>query len=241
MKLALDIGGSHIRIAEVSGSKIKNKITVDTPKDRRTLLNQLDLIISKFKKPQLIGIGVAGFVRENKIIRTPHLDLSGYDLADYLKTKYKCKVLIKNDVRAAALAEAKFGAGKGKKNFIYIAIGTGIGGAIFTDGKLYTGDGFAGEVGHMFIKNGEYESVAAGDVAMDLSRELLFDRITEGIMNLVYVLDPELIVLSGGVAINHKDFAPLIQKKIAEKHLAFRETKVVNAKLVDAGLVGAVL
>jgi len=75
-----------------------------------------------------------------------------------IKEKFNVEVFSHNDVTGTALAEFKYGAGKGKKNIILTAFGTGIGGGIIINGKLYSGStGYAGEIGHMIIHAGGYQ------------------------------------------------------------------------------------
>jgi glucokinase len=73
-------------------------------------------------------------------------------LRDMVKQKYVVKTLLLNDASAAALGEHRFGAGRGVSNLILLTIGTGIGGGIISDGRLYQGtSGNAGEIGHMTV------------------------------------------------------------------------------------------
>lgn len=101
-----------------------------------------------------IGVGVPGIVhpRSNKILVTPNIALAGYPLYRRLKKLFKTKVVLGNDVNLGTLAEKWLGAGKKADNIIGIFLGTGVGGGIIIDGKVYTGaQGAGGELGHMII------------------------------------------------------------------------------------------
>ena len=101
-----------------------------------------------------IGLGVPGIVhpQSNKILVTPNIALAGYPLFHRLKKIFKTKVAMGNDVNLGTLAEHWLGAGKKEKNIIGIFLGTGVGGGIIMDGKVYTGaQGAGGELGHMII------------------------------------------------------------------------------------------
>jgi glucokinase len=86
----------------------------------------------------------------------PNLGMKNYNLKDNLREKINLPVLIENDVNLGGLGVKNFGIGKDAKNMLAVFIGTGIGGALFFDNKIYRGSGFAaGEIGHMMVqKNG---------------------------------------------------------------------------------------
>lgn len=80
-----------------------------------------------------------------------------YPLIDNLKSRYHCNSSLLNDADASALAEWKFGVGKGYKNFIYVTVGTGLGSGLILNGKLYSGTSFnAGEIGHVKVADDGY-------------------------------------------------------------------------------------
>ena len=102
-----------------------------------------------------IGIGSPGVVDwESGIVKYPpnFADWSEINLEKEFSKKFSLPVKVENDANVAALAEAKYGSGKEKKNFIFIVWGTGIGGGIIIDEKIYRGrKGGAGEIGHISI------------------------------------------------------------------------------------------
>jgi glucokinase len=102
-----------------------------------------------------IGIGVAGQIDRKKgvVLAAPNLaNMTNMPLARMVTEKLAKPVSIFNDVEAAAAGEAAFGAGKGKKDFVVIFVGTGIGGGIYRNGSPYTGASeTAGELGHMVV------------------------------------------------------------------------------------------
>jgi len=107
------------------------------------------------KNVERIGIGVAAQIdrKTGVVINAPNIaGLRQFKLAQVVEKELGHPVNLFNDVEAGAAGEAAFGAGKGHKNFIVIFVGTGIGGAIYQNGKPYTGQtGTAGEVGHTTI------------------------------------------------------------------------------------------
>jgi predicted NBD/HSP70 family sugar kinase len=135
MILAIDIGGSKIRyILFKDGKMVKKRMVQTTPENFQKVL--------ELSYPK--ALSVAGWVKNNRIIRAPNIKwLEGLEL------RRNDILLIENDANCFAFAEAKrFGV----KNLIGITVGTGIGGGIVIEGKLYRGEGFAGEFGHSVFK-----------------------------------------------------------------------------------------
>ena len=182
----MDIGGNKIDIGLVRGNKIIKTITFKTKKTKKALLNQIcdaiKLILGgQTSKIKGIGIGVASPVLNGVVLNPPNLPLKNFNLQKYLRSKFKVKVKVENDVNCYALAELKYGFGKKLNNFVFVTIGTGIGGAIVFNKKLYISKGSAGEVGHIIISDsrnkcgaghfGCFESMASGKALLKLSKE----------------------------------------------------------------------
>ena len=96
-----------------------------------------------------VGIGIPGAVREGQVLYTCNLPLRDVPLADWFRETLDVPVMLGNDADCAAVGEALCGAGRGIRNFLLVTLGTGIGAGLILDGKLHTGCGMAGEVGHM--------------------------------------------------------------------------------------------
>src|SRR5438876_8060352 len=104
-----------------------------------------------------VGIGAAGQIdRKNGVILdAPNLGVKDMRMADILGKQFGQPIAVGNDVEVAALGEYVYGAGRGYSTFVVIFVGTGIGGGIVQNGRLYAGlTGTAGEVGHMTIQAG---------------------------------------------------------------------------------------
>ncbi|WP_128896116.1 ROK family glucokinase [Longirhabdus pacifica] len=110
-----------------------------------------------------VGTGVAGFLdMENGIVKlAPNLGLTQYAMREKLEQKLNKKVVINNDANVAALGEVWAGAGRQFKNVVCFTLGTGVGGGIIIDGKIYEGNGMAGELGHITIVP-EVEAITCG-------------------------------------------------------------------------------
>jgi len=164
--LAIDLGGTKIRTAIISNKgQIIAKEDCPTLADEgvesvtgRILASIARLLSLRNLDPfQLhsISIAAAGAIDFEQGLITSSPNLPGWHnvpLRDIVSSKYKVNTLLINDASAAVLGEHRFGAGRGVSNLILLTVGTGIGGGIIIDGKLYCGtSGSAGEIGHMTI------------------------------------------------------------------------------------------
>ena len=119
----------------------------------------IDSLLSDLTSPAdcLDGIGIScgsPLDPERGIIQAPP-NLPGWidvPIGDVLRSRYQCPVVLENDANACAVAEWKFGAGRGTRNMIFLTFGTGMGAGLILDGRLYRGAcNMAGEVGHIAI------------------------------------------------------------------------------------------
>ncbi len=160
--LGLDLGGTKIAagLYDCKTWEVLQSEKVPTPKDFATVQSELVRLAKEFIRPDTLGIGlgVPGLVEKNGIIRTlPNIPgAEGADLANVLRTATALPVTVENDANCFTVAQAAFGAGKGKSVVVGITLGTGVGGGIVIDGNIFRGGhGFAGEIGHMLLKPGE--------------------------------------------------------------------------------------
>ena len=128
-------------------------------------------------KVKSAGISCGGPLDSEKgiIISTPNLAVGwhGFEIVSYIKSRFGIDAKLENDANASAVAEWKFGAGRGAKNVVFMTFGTGLGAGLILDGKLYAGtNGNAGEVGHIrltkdgpigFNKAGSAEGFCSGN------------------------------------------------------------------------------
>lgn len=159
--IGIDVGGTAIKGVVIDGDgKLYGEGSVPTVRGDEivngiaTLCNRL---AAENEQVSGIGIGCAGVIdsAEGKVVLAKNLYLENYPLVKLLREKIDLPVKITNDANAAALGEAKFGAGKNCKNSILVTLGTGVGGGIVIDGKLFEGNKSAGaEIGHMVIEHG---------------------------------------------------------------------------------------
>ncbi|HXV43910.1 MAG TPA: ROK family protein, partial [Anaerolineae bacterium] len=145
--------------------------------------------------------------------------------------KSGCRVLFLNDADAAGIAEMEFGAGQGHQGVvIMLTFGTGIGSAIFVDGRLLPNT----EFGHMEIRGKDAEHRAADRVRTEkeLSWERWAERVNEFLGRMEMLLSPDLFIIGGGVSKRHDKFLPLLKTR----------AEIVPAQMLnDAGIIGAAL
>lgn len=100
------------------------------------------------------GIGIPGAVAGGDILYTCNIPLRDVPLSRLFRQHLDVPVLLENDANCAAVGEWLCGAGRGTQQFIVVTLGTGVGGGLILNGKLYSSSGMVGEVGHMVIQHG---------------------------------------------------------------------------------------
>ncbi|MDR3609827.1 MAG: ROK family protein [Ignavibacteriaceae bacterium] len=161
--VGVDLGGTNIKLGIVSekGKIIKKTVVPAKAEDGpdmviKQIIYGINILFNKNKAELAgIGIGAPGIVSNKKGTVEYPPNLPGWkkiNLGSIIKKEFNTKVLVENDANAAAIGEMIFGAGKNIGSFVMITLGTGVGGAIVFNRKLFRGEhGGAGEVGHTTI------------------------------------------------------------------------------------------
>ncbi len=162
--LGVDIGGTNIQFGIIDNNgnlidfyNVKTEANKGRKKILENILTGIKVIMENNKKIKLegIGVGTPGLVDENGKVITGASNLKGWDgtpVKKFLEKHFKLNIFVENDVTALALGEAKFGAGKNYHNALCLAFGTGLGGGIIIDKKIYRGKfGYAAEFGHIVV------------------------------------------------------------------------------------------
>ena len=302
---AVDLGGTHLRVALVDDAgRILKQLKQETPKGDSALciVNALVNAAQQWDSDKLpvvaASIMVPGAVDCEKavVLQAPNLpSLVNFELKAELERRLGWPVFLENDANAAAVGEMWMGAARGCRDVISVTLGTGVGGGVILDGKLWRGShGSAGEIGHTTVdpfsglkckcgNTGCLELFASATAIVRMTREnlalfpesgfpetrLKSEELTAakvyeagrngdelalavfrrfgmylgiGLANLINLIDPQIIVISGG-AVNGWDlFAPEMYRQVEER--AFRTTaqqvKIARAECGDnAGLLGA--
>lgn len=163
--IAIDIGGTKCAAAlyatDASAPLVQRTMPTRAKEGWSAVLEDVLQCMKDLRTNETvaIGIGVPGFVRqpEGTIVHLPNIpDAEGSELRTLLEEKFSLPIAIGNDSQTFALAEAVEGAGKGHAVVVGITMGTGVGGGIVIDGKIFSGaNGIAGELGHTLLLPGQ--------------------------------------------------------------------------------------
>lgn len=283
--LCFDIGGTFIKYGlcdENFNLLEKDKIPTLAENGGQSIIERVIEIIEQYDGIDRVAVSTAGQVdSENGIVvySTDNIPYyTGMRVKSLIENKTGIPTFVENDVNSAALGEAHFGAAKGVSDFICLTLGTGIGGAIFLNNKLYKGSASsAGELGHMIIHSGgkqctcggegcyecyasasalikavnkvspvelnafqifEKENIEKPEIRSEIDKWI--DEIIVGLVNIIYIFNPSMIVLGGGI-MNEDYIIELIDRKIYTRLMDnFKNVKIVRPKLGnDAGMIGA--
>ncbi|MDD6735845.1 MAG: ROK family protein [Clostridiales bacterium] len=152
------MGGTDIKFGILNDkNELIHKESIPTiASDEQTLISQ---IANKCKELMQaysingIGVGTPGLIEKGRVTAS-NLPFKGTFLAKELERLTGISVRVANDANCAALGESTAGAGRNSRNIVMITIGTGIGGGIIINNKLYEGKGSAGEIGHIIVEKG---------------------------------------------------------------------------------------
>ncbi len=276
--VALDLGASHLHyaLADFTGEIIRDATEKVQPEDGpKKLIRQIQEQIKRFldegqrRSPLALAIGVPSPVDNESGVVAWANNLPGWEkihLRRELEKQFRVPIFLENDANMAAIGEHWRGVAQGVENFVFVALGTGIGAGVFIDGKLYRGrTGSAGELFRMnlewprwneeFPDTGYFENFVSGlGIAAEGRKTLgaslpakppslreerdaffVFEAYRQGnshaagvlekaftmlgvaMANVVAVLDPELIVLGGGIAQGAPDLMLAIVEKVVRR------------------------
>ena len=197
MYIGIDIGGT--KCAVVKGRKRKDgeieileKIRFETTNKDETL-EKIFGAVESLMPCEKIGVSCGGPLDEKRGIILSPPNLPGWDevhITEMLEERFGVPARICNDANACALAEWKFGAGKGCSNMVFMTFGTGLGAGLIIDGKLYSGtNGMAGEAGHVRLdcdgpvgygKAGSFEGFCSGGGIAKLAKGYAKEALSQG-------------------------------------------------------------
>jgi glucokinase len=193
--IAVDLGGTKLLagVVDEDGVVVKRTVRPTALGSQQELLAELESSIEEVLEEGVgaIGVGIPSTIdqRAGRAVASVNIPLAGVDFRDYVSTRFGLPTAIENDANAAALAEHRFGAGRGTRHMLMLTLGTGIGGGLILDGRLYRGSiGAAGELGHITLDLdgppcqgtcpgfGHLEALASGTAADRLAQQVAAER-----------------------------------------------------------------
>jgi len=212
--LGIDVGGSGIKGALVdveSGEFLAERVRIPTPSPGNPdqVIEVIRRIVDEFEWDGKIGVGFPGVVRRGVIYTAANVshEWIGEDLAALITNVTGCQAVVLNDADAAGLAEMRFGEGKRYENdyVLFLTVGTGIGSALFVQGKLWPNS----ELGHLQVRGRDAEHRAGDGVRQekDLSWKSWGKKLQEVLFVYDNLLSPDAIIIGGGVSKKFKKYA----------------------------------
>lgn len=196
----------------------------------------------------------------------------GTDFKKTIREKFALPVSVENDVNSAALGESWLGNAKGMKNVVMITVGTGIGAGVIINDQIVNGHRFtAGEIGYLRVAGHDWQKLASTTALVEMyekksgktkqdgrlfftavknedplaleTLDIFIDHLTEGLLSISYLLNPDGIVLGGGIFSEPDFLLASIQKSLFEKvqDERFLPKRILAASLGNAaGRIGAI-
>jgi glucokinase len=193
--IAVDLGGTKLLagVVDDDGVVVKRTVRPTVIESQDALLAELDGAIDELRQDDVaaIAVGIPSTIdqRVGRAVSSVNIPLAEIDFREHLTNRFGLPAAIENDANAAALAEHRFGAGRGSRQMIMLTLGTGIGGGIILNGELYRGAvGAAGELGHVTLDLdgppcqgacpgfGHLEALASGTATDHLAQRLAAER-----------------------------------------------------------------
>jgi glucokinase len=302
--VGIDLGGTNLKAGIVdTGGKILHRLSVKTHSDAdpQIISNQILELVAEIirsaqvKAPDMIGIGLGspGLVdkKGETILFSPNLPRwRNIPIKRMVSERFSKPCVLENDANAAAWGEKWAGAGREAGSLVMLTLGTGVGGGIVIDNKLWRGaNNVAAEIGHMVIQTDgpqcncgnrgcvEVYASATGmvrrfkellktgipsllKVSDEITAKMINDAALQGdkasldvinetgrylgiaLVNIMHVLNPEMIVLAGGMIGSGELLMNPIRQVTTQRafEASYKDTKIVFSQLGnDAGIIGA--
>ena len=234
--LGIDIGGTGMKGGLVDterGELTTDRFRLLTPRPAtpEAMCKTISRIISHFDWNGPVGCGLPAVIQNGKVRFAYHLSKKwiGIHAEATFSDFTGCSFTVANDADLAGLAEMRFGAGRDRSGTVLIiTLGTGIGTALFVDGRLVPNT----EFGHVEIRGKDAEKRAAANVreSKKIGWKKWARNVSEYLARLELYLCPDLVIVGGGVSKKHHKFLPLLDVSM----------EVVAARMRnDAGIIGA--
>ena len=188
--IGIDVGGTYIKYGLIENNKIIRSLKLST--NAFDIIKQLGNGVRELLQNEGrdiaevsgIGVGFPGMVVGQMVCDSPNIGLQNCNLVEILEEELGRPVKVVNDAEMATLAEHGLGAGEKCNNMILLTFGTGLGGGIIIDGKLYAGKGGSGEFGHVLMEqNGKPCPCGRKGCAEQYISMIALDKLAKEMMN----------------------------------------------------------
>lgn len=287
--VCIDIGGTEIKHCVLQESEEgrgradfieKGKMPTEAVMGGSFILDKAVSIVQAYRENyEIAGICVstAGMVDTLKgeiFYAAPLIpNYTGTGIKKRMEEEFHIPCEVENDVNCAGLSEGISGAAKGAKSALCLTVGTGIGGCLLMDGKVYHGfSGSACEVGYMRMRDNDFQTLGAASILVQKAAhrkgeplekwdgyrvfeeakkedkdciaiiDEMCDILGEGIANICYVFNPQVVVLGGGIMAQKEYLKGRIEKALSQylvSSIYERTTLTFAAHKNDAGMLGA--
>ena len=271
-RLGIDLGGTNIVAGVVDENyKIVAKASCKTnvPRPESDICDSMAEVAVKacekagitMDEVESIGIGVPGAVnpKTGVIEYSANLHFHNWEVSKMMNERLGKKVLIENDANAAALGEYLAGSAKGAKNAIAITLGTGVGGGIIINGKIYSGSKekiLSEKLDYSFMLNkicgGDinkvngktaFDAMEAGDNDAKEVLDEYFGYLATGLVNIINIFQPDVLCIGGGISNQGENLLRPLRKIIEEERYTKHNDKQTQLCVCtlgnDAGIIGA--
>ena len=250
-RLGIDLGGTNI-VAGVVDEKYKivarASCKTNVPRPESEICDSMaEVALKAVEKAKItmddvasIGIGVPGAVnpKTGVIEYSANLFFHNWEVVKMMQERLNKKVLIENDANAAALGEYLAGSAKGAKNAIAITLGTGVGGGIIIDGKIYSGSNYAGaELGHMVIvkdgrecgcgRKGCWEAYASATALINMTKEAIRNEKAE-FSYMLHLADDDIDNVNGKTAFDAQQAGDNTGAEVVNQYIGYLATGLIN-------------
>lgn len=250
MRIGVDLGGTNIKVGAVDkNGKIIVQNTRPTLVKRgvepilRDIVEQIEEILEKSNKElkdvKSIGVGVPGLVEKKTghVIYITNMFWQDIPLGEMLREYFKIPVFVDNDATVAGLAEKIAGSTKGIENSIFITLGTGVGGGLILNGKVYSGShGWGSEIGHTIVgenfydcncgQNGCLETFASATAIIKYT----IKRIEEGVKDtlILEMVHGDLEKIDGKTIIEATKKGDPLGKEVFDRFIKYLAIGIIN-------------
>lgn len=259
--IGIDLGGTNIKVGVVNEKYEivgKSSIKTNLPRPAEAIADSIAEAVGfalenagvALSDVNSIGIGTPGAANRNSgiVLYSNNLGFNNVNLGEMLKQRLDKDIYVENDANAAAYGEYLAGAGKGYDNVVVITLGTGVGGGIIIDGKIYTGFNFCGaEIGHTVIeyngrpcscgRKGCFEAYASATALINFTKEAMMENPDSKLWEIAGGIDG----VDGKTAFDGMRAGDESGKKVVETYISYLGcglTNVVNIFQPQMLLIG---